>query len=135
MNSDSSFEKVAQSYNEQMGKDGDINHASNLDPSILRLLGDFKDATIYDIGCGNGYLDFKLINLGTGRVHASDVSPKLVEYGKQRAEEENISNVHFYINDGADFNHLEGLEGCFDNVISNVAVHYIKDLERLASGG
>jgi SAM-dependent methyltransferase len=130
----SSFEKVAQSYNEQMGSNGDFNHLTNLDPSILRLLGDIKDATIYDIGCGNGYFDFQLLKLGAGRVHGSDISPTLIEFAKNRAKAEQISTLHFHVNDALDFSHLEGLENCFDAAVSNVAVHYIQDLEKLAVG-
>src|SRR6202171_1203738 len=77
------------------------NHPEPLDPAVLeryrtpgnmypkeycfRLLGDLRDKTILDVGCGEGEDGMILAKLGA-RVTGLDVSPAAIELAKQRAQ-------------------------------------------------
>ena len=47
-------------------------------PQFFDLIGDVKDKTILDIGCGAGGHDRKLIELGAKSVLGIDISTKII---------------------------------------------------------
>ena len=51
----------------------------------FRLLGDLRDKTILDVGCGEGEDGMILAKLGA-RVTGLDVSPAAIELARQRAQ-------------------------------------------------
>ena len=53
----------------------------------FRLLGDLRDKTILDVGCGEGEDGMILAKLGA-RVTGLDVSPAAIELARQRAEQD-----------------------------------------------
>lgn len=84
---------------------------------------DLAGKTICDAGCGVGSLSIPLAKLGA-QVAASDLSSKMVEEGRQRAQAElgNGDNPSFSVQD------LEALTGQYDTVVClDVLIHYPQD--------
>jgi ubiquinone/menaquinone biosynthesis C-methylase UbiE len=130
---DTSYESFAEQYDQNMGETGDIFHQQKIDPALFSLLGRVEDFKIYDIGCGNGYLDNLLLQKGVAKIWASDISPKLIELAKQRFESQNKDKLTFFEANGNDFTFFGSeFDNTFDVVISNMAVHYIQNIESFA---
>jgi len=111
--------------------DGEVNkvqldirygHQQTVDKVIgwLKNDGNLSELSICDAGCGVGSLSIPLATEGA-KVHASDISEKMVEEGKKRALETlgNSANPSFAVQD------LESLSGSYHTVIClDVLIHY-----------
>ena len=89
----------------------------------LKADGNLKGLTCCDAGCGVGSLAIPLAQEGA-KVYASDISAKMVEEAKQRAEEALADHAipTFEVKD------LEDLEGRYHTVIClDVLIHYPQD--------
>ena len=62
-NSDTSFERFAKQYDEDMGDTGSYNHQHTIDPPLFDLIGSPKDLVIYDIACVRLHLDLPRLGL------------------------------------------------------------------------
>ncbi|AFY56341.1 Mg-protoporphyrin IX methyltransferase [Rivularia sp. PCC 7116] len=79
-----------------------------------------SEISICDAGCGVGSLSIPLAQAGA-KVYASDISEKMVQEGKERAEQTlgNGDNPTFAVQD------LEGLSGKYHTVVClDVLIHY-----------
>ena len=94
-------------------------------PQFFDLIGDVKDKTILDIGCGAGGHDRKLIELGAKSVLGIDISTKMLEEAKKNKNSDKIEYQLLSMND------LEKLDRKFDLVVSSLAIHYIEDYDGL----
>jgi ubiquinone/menaquinone biosynthesis C-methylase UbiE len=56
----SSYDKFAKQYSDSHGEVGDYYHRTQIDPAIYKVVGNPRGKTIYDLGCGNGYLSRNL---------------------------------------------------------------------------
>ncbi len=99
MTNNTSFNQIAQSYNTQMGNDGDFTHKHSIDPKLYEMIGDLNGKIIYDIGSGNGYLDKNLIKAGAGKIYASDISSDLIHL----ALSNDFDNINFFVASGENF--------------------------------
>lgn len=63
----------------------------------------------------------------TGSVLATDISSNLLEYAKQAAREQGVTNLETRVMDGE---HLELPDGAFDVVLSRVGLIYFPDQQR-----
>lgn len=111
--------------------DGDVNkvqldirhgHQQTVDKVLVWLQadGNLRDLTICDAGCGVGSLSIPLATAGA-KVFASDLSEKMVEEGRRRAQESlgQAENPTFAVQD------LESLTGKYHTVIClDVLIHY-----------
>jgi magnesium-protoporphyrin O-methyltransferase len=89
----------------------------------LQADGNLAELTICDAGCGVGSLSIPLAEAGA-RVFASDISEKMVEEAKIRAESSlgNNQNPTFAVQD------LESLSGHYHTVVClDVLIHYPQD--------
>lgn len=121
----SSYDKFAKQYSDSMPEEGDYFHQTQIDPYIYKIIGDVKDKTIYDLGCGNGYISRNLSKKGA-KVFASDVSEELIKIAKEKSENLDIS---YSVRDGLDFSDFD--DNQFDVVVMNMVIHYIEDLDTL----
>ena len=121
----SSYDKFAKAYSDSHGEEGDYFHKTQIDPAIYKIVGDPKDKTIYDLGCGNGYISRNLAKKGA-KVFASDVSKDLVEIAKGKSIDLDIS---YSTREGIDFSGFADKQ--FDVVVMNMVIHYIKDVDTL----
>jgi 2-polyprenyl-3-methyl-5-hydroxy-6-metoxy-1,4-benzoquinol methylase len=94
----------------------------------LRLLGDLRDKTILDVGCGEGEDGVILATLGA-RVTGLDISPGAIELAKQRAALNGVSDRTQFV--CAPLTAASLPEKSFDVIwIDNVLHHVLDDLER-----
>lgn len=126
--SDTSFNEFADKYNEAMGDEGDYSHKTVIDPALFDAIGEIKNKSIYDIGCGNGYVARKLLKMGAKEVWASDISPNMIQIAEENYD---CIGINYMVRDATDFEDIP--EGKFDIVIMNMVIHYIQDLDTLFS--
>ena len=94
-------------------------------PQLFDLIGDVKDKTILNIGCGAGGHDRKLIELGAKKVLGIDISEKMICEAKRNCDSDKISYRVLSMNN------LEEIDNKFDLVVSSLAIHYIEDYDSL----
>ena len=92
-----------------------------LGAAALDLLNPQPGERILDVGCGDGALSLKIIELGA-EVVGVDSSPDLVEAAR-------AAGVYAELMDAADM----GFERQFDAAFSNAALHWMLDKERVAA--
>ncbi|GAB4144003.1 MAG: hypothetical protein OHK0017_02080 [Patescibacteria group bacterium] len=122
------FENFAREYDLQMGSEGDYCHKNLIDPILFKCARRIEGKRIYDIGCGNGYLDKILISKQAKSILASDISESLIEIANQKHSHPDISYI---VRLGDDFTDINVSE--FDLVLLNMVIHYIPDLNQFAS--
>ena len=114
-----------------MGENGDVTHKYSIDPAFFNLIGNIENKKIYDIGCGNGYIDRILFSSNAKKIIASDISSRLIDIAKSKSPAE----IEYFVSPGSDFSYFsEASYSSFDLIISNMAIHYIADLEALTLG-
>ncbi len=94
-------------------------------PQLFKLIGDVKDLTVLDLGCGTGGHDRKLIELGAKRVVGIDLSNKMINEAKKTTKEKQIEYEVMSMED------IDMLNEKFDLVISSLAMHYVKDYDEV----
>lgn len=124
----SSYDKFAKQYSKSMSEKGDYFHQTQIDPFVYSIIGNPKGKVIYDIGCGNGYMARNLAGKGA-KVFASDISRNLIKEAKKKSR--NL-DVQYAVHDAIDFSLYRS--DCFDIVVMNMVIHYIKDLNKLFKG-
>ena len=126
-----SYDKFAQAYDKAMGNDGDYFHKNTCDPALFKVMGDFRNKVIYDIGCGNGYLSRYLANKGAREVWASDVSKNLISIAKKRYPNPD-NKIRYMDRKATNFQKIP--TDYFDLVFMNMVIHYIDDVTKLIEG-
>lgn len=58
------WNRIAADWDIQVGEDGDSNRIFNSDPILWKFVGEVKNLSVLDAGCGNGYLSRKLAARG-----------------------------------------------------------------------
>src|SRR5437773_2009721 len=115
-----SFDSFAEKYDEVMGDTGDITHQRTIDKALFEAVGDFKDKTVYDIGCGNGYISRRLAREGAKEIFASDISPKLVKIAKWKYPNPH-NKIKYSVRDASNFSEIPA--NYFDLAIMNMVAH------------
>jgi ubiquinone/menaquinone biosynthesis C-methylase UbiE len=115
----SAYENMAQAYNDLI--DHKPHNAYYDRPNTLSLIPDVKGKAILDAACGPGKYAQILISQGA-HVTGFDISPRMVEYAKER----NKDSGTFFVHDLA--KPLDRLKDeSFDIVLCALAMHYIQD--------
>ena len=94
-------------------------------PQFFNLVGDVRDKTILNLGCGAGEHDRKLIELGAKSVLGIDLSEKMINEAKKLS---NSSNLSYQVMSMTD---IDKIDQKFDLVVSSLAIHYIEDYDEL----
>ncbi|HVB33334.1 MAG TPA: methyltransferase domain-containing protein [Patescibacteria group bacterium] len=89
---------------------------------MLALLAPQAGERILDVGCGTGHLTAQIAAAGA-RVTGIDSSPEMIREARRR-----YSDLEFVVADARDFQ----LDGRFDAVFSNAALHWIREPDRVA---
>jgi len=110
----------AQLYREHAG------FVSSLGLPLIELLAPRAGERILDVGCGDGVLTAKLESPGC-EVVAIDSSPQMAFAARQRG-------IDARVMDAADLAAAGELEGRFDAVFSNAALHWMHPPETVAAG-
>lgn len=126
-----SYDKFAQAYDKAVGNDGDYFHKNTCDPTLLKVIGDYRNKIIYDIGCGNGYLSRYLANKGAKEVWASDVSKNLIDIAEKRYPNPD-NKIRYMVRKAINFQEIP--VDYFNLVFMNMVIHYIDDVAKLMEG-
>ncbi len=89
-----------------------------LTPALLEMLGEVKDLSILDAGCGSGDIALHCAACGA-KVTAVDISDRMIKEARQQAAREELS-VGFLVGDIEDLRMLA--DSCFDAIVCPVAV-------------
>ena len=92
---------------------------------LKKLLPNFKNKKILDLGCGYGWHCKYIANQGANHIIGTDISKKMLNVAKSKNFDEKIEYKLCAMEDLA-FN-----KNSFDIIISSLAFHYIKDFEPL----
>jgi ubiquinone/menaquinone biosynthesis C-methylase UbiE len=71
------WNRVADDWQIQVGRDGDANRRLNSDPVLWSFVGDVRGLRVLDAGCGTGYLSIKLAERGA-LVTGIDFSERMI---------------------------------------------------------
>lgn len=94
-------------------------------PALRALLPDLQDRAVLDLGCGFGWFCRWAREAGAARVLGIDVSGKMLARARATTEDPAILYVR------ADLEQLALRPRSFDLVYSSLALHYLRDLDRL----
>lgn len=94
-------------------------------PALFSLAPDLHNKMVLDIGCGCGENCIQFIKLGAKNVMGLDISVKMLEIARKENSSPSIQYVNKSMTD------LDDSTGMFDVVFSSLAVHYIKDFDKL----
>ena len=122
------WEQAVSIYDQNMGEEGDSFNKNSIGPAVLSMLGNYKNKTILDSGCGSGYFTAFLAGKAKN-VTGTDFSQKFVDvcnkkYGK-------IKNLDFVLHDVS--KKMPFQEGTFDIIISKMVLQYVEDLNMFAN--
>ena len=93
---------------------------------LKKILPDFKDCRVLDLGCGYGWHCLYAADHGASSVLGVDISEKMLQVAREKNNHERITYEKSAMED------LSFAENSFDVVISSLAFHYIKDFSLLA---
>ncbi|MBI1774867.1 MAG: class I SAM-dependent methyltransferase [Proteobacteria bacterium] len=94
-------------------------------PALQALLPKLGGLRVVDLGCGFGWFCRWAREQGAAEVLGVDVSEKMLARGRDMTADPAIAYAR------ADLEELELAPGAFELAYSSLALHYIKDLERL----
>lgn len=92
---------------------------------LKKLLPDFKNKNVLDLGCGYGWHCIYAYENGAKKITGIDISKKMINTAKEKSKNLNIEYKCCAMED------LEFKENSFDVVLSSLAFHYIKNFEDL----
>lgn len=133
----SSWDHVAEWYDQLVGERGSDHHERVILPGTLRLLGDVRGRRVLDVACGQGILCRRLAMLGAS-ASGVDAAPRLIALAKSQASERPIE---YHVGDARRLQELSA--GPFDAATCVMALMNMDPLgpvmegvaSKLASGG
>lgn len=93
--------------------------------TLRKLLPDFKDKRVLDLGCGYGWHCIYAMEHGASSVVGVDISHKMLEVAKEKTHFPQVEYKCCAIED------VEFPEESFDVILSSLAFHYVADYEIL----
>ena len=90
---------------------------------LKKVLPDFKDKRVLDLGCGFGWHCRYAASEGATSVIGIDISEKMLEMAKNNTESPNVKYIRMPIED------INFEPDSFDIVISSLAFHYISSFD------
>ena len=101
---------------------------------MLDLAGVTSGSRVLDVAAGAGEQSIAAARRvgAEGRITATDLSPKILEYASRAARDAGLSNVETRVLDGEQLHELDA--DFFDAVISRVALVYFPDQQRALEG-
>nr|WP_205668618.1 class I SAM-dependent methyltransferase [Ammoniphilus sp. CFH 90114] len=101
--------------------DNKLGFVSELGKGVVDLLHPKENERVLDLGCGTGDLSNEIAKRGASVV-GIDMSPSMIEKAKTKYPE-----IEFYVRDAQNFS----MEGRFDAVFSNAALHWMKNASQV----
>ena len=108
-------------------------HGAANNPGLVRVVNQVlessapsKEMHCLDLGCGSGQLTLDLAR-AVDSVHAVDVSQKMIDLLKENAAAAGLTNI---TGEAAPIERLEIASGSLDLVVTNYALHHLKDRDK-----
>ena len=95
-------------------------------PALEKMMPDVENMEILDLGCGYGWHCIYFCQKKAARVIGVDLSEKMLETARKRAQGLDISYRRCAMED------VDFPDNSFDMVFSSLALHYVEDFARLA---
>ena len=94
-------------------------------PNFRKLIPDLNNKRVLDLGCGYGENDIYCRELGAKEVLGIDISEHMIKIALDNNKDKKIKYKLMAMED------IDKLEEKFDVVISSLAIHYVKDYDKL----
>ena len=94
-------------------------------PNFRKLIPDLNNKKVLDLGCGYGEKDIYCKELGAKEVLGIDISEHMLKIALDNNKDKDITYKLMAMED------IDKLEEKFDVVISSLAIHYVKDYDKL----
>lgn len=120
-NPDTSWEKVAQWYDEHLEREDDTYQAKVVLPNLERILGLTGKERVLDLGCGQGFFAREFAPHAHSLIGA-DLSPSLIKHAAERG-----GNIAYHVADASDLPFAK--DASFDIVYCVLA---LQNMEKLA---
>lgn len=117
-------EAFANYWNDRAGEAGEVYKRYVLDPLMFKLVGDFEDKTIIELGCGNGYLAPLLLEQQPEQIIMTDISKYNLQHAAEKCRDPRVS---FLEQDATEAWKVEAAS--IDIVYSNMMLSEIEDIE------
>ena len=118
------FDKTAENYS----KDYIFSNGDDLD-TMLKQANPNPTTIVLDVATGAGHVAMKIAPFAK-KVHAIDITPKMVSLLQDDLESKNIKNVETHI---MNVNDLQFADGSFDVVTCRFATHHFADVRTFLS--
>ncbi len=120
------YDKLAEHYLARRKDKTRLDYNRDIEvPALIKMIGDVKNKIVLDMGCGFGDHAKKLSKQNYKKLVGFDISKELVKYANQQK----IPNSTFYV--GEMSKKLKHEDLSFDIVYSSLAIHYIKNINKL----
>lgn len=120
------YDKLAKFYFERRKNRNRFDYNRDIDvPALIKMIGNVRDKTILDIGCGFGDHAKKLSKRNYKKFIGFDISGELIKL----ANEQHIPKAFFEVGDMG--KKLKYRRSYFDIVVSGLAIHYNKNINFL----
>ena len=85
--------QFAEYWNKRTGDYGEVYKRYVLDPIMFKLVNSFANKTVFELGCGNGYLAQKFIKKKVKKLILTDISKHNLEFAKQKFQDDKIEYI------------------------------------------
>jgi ubiquinone/menaquinone biosynthesis C-methylase UbiE len=120
------YDKFAKFYFDRRSNKKRFDYNRDIEvPALIKLIGNVKNKTLLDVGCGFGDHAKILSKQNYQKLIGFDISKELIKLAKQQQ----IPQSFFYIGDmNKRFNHKDS---SFDIVYASLVIHYVKNPVKL----
>lgn len=124
------WDKVADFWSSEAGDVGVWHQRNDIDPIILKIIGDVNGKNILELGCGNGYLSRILAAKGA-RVVSTDISEKMIECALEKEKAKPLG-IKYLVRDAANLEDI--VKEAFDFALANMCLVDISDINSVFKG-
>lgn len=117
------WNRLAKSYDKKILKKYNITYKKMVD--ITSQFVD-KEDNVLDFACGTGLTTVKLAH-NVKKIHAIDLSEKMILIAKDRSEKENVKNIEFSVLDI----YSNSIKQTYDVIIAFNILHFIDDTNKV----
>lgn len=110
-------------WNKRAGSEGEPYKRYLLDPIMFKLVGNFKNKGVLELGCGNGYLTKAFLKQEPKSITLLDISKYNIAYAKEKSDDKRVS---FLLQDAT--RRWKVASATIDVVYSNMMLNEIKNI-------
>ncbi len=100
-------------------------HNSAVRDNLIKMVGDVKDKSVLDLGCGIGEFSKYFADNDAKKIVAVDISKRAIDYAEEHNNHESIDYRKMDIDD------ISTLDEMFDLIFSDMVFNYLKDYNKV----